>query len=103
MRVRVCEWRAGVRCPAVRGAQEGVCHTVLWFPSGGGEPIVKVMFAVYAARIDRDEPLAGLELGELPAPEARPGWSVVDVRAASLDHHDLGPCAASASPRTGCR
>ncbi|MFC7816709.1 zinc-binding dehydrogenase [Streptomyces sp. NPDC057367] len=47
------------------------------------------MFAVYAARIDRDQPLTGLELGERPAPEARPGWSVVDVRAASLNHHDL--------------
>jgi NADPH:quinone reductase-like Zn-dependent oxidoreductase len=47
------------------------------------------MFAVYAARIDRDQPLSGLELGERPAPEARPGWSTVDVRAASLNHHDL--------------
>ncbi|MGW3462567.1 alcohol dehydrogenase catalytic domain-containing protein, partial [Streptomyces olivaceoviridis] len=47
------------------------------------------MFAVYAARIDRDQPLTGLELGERPAPEARPGWSTVTVRAASLNHHDL--------------
>ncbi|MEN3583110.1 zinc-binding dehydrogenase [Streptomyces sp. ZYX-F-203] len=47
------------------------------------------MFAVYAARIDRDRPLSGLESGERPAPRARPGWSVVDVRAASLNHHDL--------------
>ncbi|CAM5281185.1 hypothetical protein SGLAM104S_01419 [Streptomyces glaucescens] len=47
------------------------------------------MFAVYATRIDRDQPLTGLELGERPAPEARPGWSVVNVRAASLNHHDL--------------
>ncbi|MET9530510.1 MULTISPECIES: zinc-binding dehydrogenase [unclassified Streptomyces] len=47
------------------------------------------MFAAYAARIDRDHPLNGLELGERPAPEARPGWTTVDVRAASLNHHDL--------------
>ncbi|MCX5385616.1 zinc-binding dehydrogenase [Streptomyces sp. NBC_00083] len=47
------------------------------------------MFAAYAARIDRDQPLSGLELGERPAPEVRPGWSLIDVRAASLNHHDV--------------
>ena len=47
------------------------------------------MFAAYAARIDADDPLSGLELGERPEPEARPGWSTVTVRAASLNHHDL--------------
>ncbi|MGR8008324.1 zinc-binding dehydrogenase [Streptomyces hypolithicus] len=47
------------------------------------------MFAAYAARIDRDQPLNGLELGERPAPEVRPGWTTVNVKAASLNHHDL--------------
>ncbi|ANW18200.1 zinc-binding dehydrogenase [Streptomyces clavuligerus] len=47
------------------------------------------MFAAYAARIDRDDPLKGLELGERPAPGDRPGWTTVTVRAASLNHHDL--------------
>jgi NADPH:quinone reductase-like Zn-dependent oxidoreductase len=47
------------------------------------------MFAAYAARIDADDPLSGLELGERPEPEARPGWSTVTVRATSLNHHDL--------------
>ncbi|MFG2147792.1 zinc-binding dehydrogenase [Streptomyces sp. NPDC048696] len=47
------------------------------------------MYAAYAARIDRDQPLSGLELGERPAPEVRPAWSLIDVRAASLNHHDL--------------
>ncbi|MGW4203822.1 zinc-binding dehydrogenase [Streptomyces sp. NPDC004726] len=47
------------------------------------------MFAAYAARIDRDNPLDGLELGERPAPENRPGWTTVTVKAASLNHHDL--------------
>ncbi|GHC60594.1 zinc-binding dehydrogenase [Streptomyces cinnamoneus] len=47
------------------------------------------MFAAYAARIDRDQPLNGLELGERPEPEARPGWTTVNVKAASLNHHDL--------------
>ena len=47
------------------------------------------MFAAYAAHINPDDPLSGLELGERPEPEARPGWSVVTVKAASLNHHDL--------------
>ncbi|MEU4208943.1 zinc-binding dehydrogenase [Streptomyces sp. NPDC026206] len=47
------------------------------------------MFAAYAARIDRDQPLNGLQLGERPEPGARPGWTIVDVKAASLNHHDL--------------
>lgn len=47
------------------------------------------MFAAYAARIDKDEPLSGLELGERPEPDVPPGWTTVTVRAASLNHHDL--------------
>ncbi|MFI1972967.1 Zn-dependent oxidoreductase [Streptomyces cinnamoneus] len=47
------------------------------------------MFAAYAARIDRDQPLNGLVLGERPEPEARPGWTTVNVKAATLNHHDL--------------
>ncbi|MFT2015135.1 zinc-binding dehydrogenase [Streptomyces sp. 796.1] len=47
------------------------------------------MFAAYAARIDPDQPLDGLELGERPEPEKRPGWTTIEVRAASLNHHDL--------------
>jgi NADPH:quinone reductase-like Zn-dependent oxidoreductase len=47
------------------------------------------MFAVYAGRIDPEQPLNGLELGERPEPEERAGWTTVEVRAASLNHHDL--------------
>jgi NADPH:quinone reductase-like Zn-dependent oxidoreductase len=47
------------------------------------------MFAAYAARTDVDQPLSGLELGERPEPETPPGWTTIDVRAASLNHHDL--------------
>ncbi|OON81462.1 zinc-binding dehydrogenase [Streptomyces tsukubensis] len=47
------------------------------------------MFSVFAARIDREQPLNGLESGERPAPAERPGWTTVNVRAASLNHHDL--------------
>jgi NADPH:quinone reductase-like Zn-dependent oxidoreductase len=47
------------------------------------------MLAAYAARIDQDDPLAGLELGERPDPDPPDGWTTVEVRAASLNHHDL--------------
>jgi NADPH:quinone reductase-like Zn-dependent oxidoreductase len=47
------------------------------------------MFAVTAARIDADNPLAGLGLGEHPEPSAEPGWTTVAVRATSLNHHDV--------------
>ena len=47
------------------------------------------MFAAYAARFDRDQPLNALELGERPEPAAPPNWTLVSVRAASLNHHDL--------------
>jgi NADPH:quinone reductase-like Zn-dependent oxidoreductase len=47
------------------------------------------MLAAYAARQDPDDPLAALEVGERPEPEPPDGWTTVDVRAASLNHHDL--------------
>ncbi len=47
------------------------------------------MRAAYATRISPDDPLAGLEIGERPDPEAEDGWAVVDVLASSLNHHDL--------------
>lgn len=47
------------------------------------------MRAAYAARIDSDDPLAGLEVGERPDPEPPAGWATVEVRAAALNHHDL--------------
>jgi NADPH:quinone reductase-like Zn-dependent oxidoreductase len=47
------------------------------------------MFAAYAARLDPDRPLDGLELGERPEPQVPPGWTTVNVKAASLNHHDL--------------
>jgi len=47
------------------------------------------MFAVSAARIDPEQPLSGLELGERPEPSVPDGWTTVQVRAASLNHHDL--------------
>lgn len=47
------------------------------------------MLAVYAASQDRANPLSGLVVGDRPAPEARPGWSVVTLRTAGLNHHDV--------------
>ena len=47
------------------------------------------MFAVTAARIDADDPLAGLELGERPEPAPPEGWTTVTVRATALNHHDV--------------
>src|SRR5215470_10407556 len=47
------------------------------------------MFAVTAARIDTDDPLSGLELGERPEPNVPGGWTTVTVKAAALNHHDV--------------
>ncbi len=47
------------------------------------------MLAVYAAAADPLNPLAALKLGPRPKPEAREGWTTVEVRAASLNHHDI--------------
>ncbi|PFG37295.1 NADPH:quinone reductase-like Zn-dependent oxidoreductase [Flavimobilis soli] len=47
------------------------------------------MLAAYAASTSPTDPLSGLVVGERPAPEPRESWTVVDVRAASLNHHDL--------------
>lgn len=47
------------------------------------------MFAVYAESQSQTDPLSGLALGDRPAPEAPEGWSVVTVRTAGLNHHDV--------------
>lgn len=47
------------------------------------------MFAVFASSFDAGDPLAGLGLGERPEPVAPQGWATVQVKAASLNHHDL--------------
>ena len=47
------------------------------------------MFAVTAARIDAENPVAGLDLGERPEPSGEPGWTTVAVRATALNHHDV--------------
>jgi NADPH:quinone reductase-like Zn-dependent oxidoreductase len=47
------------------------------------------MFAVYAESFSSDDPLSALTVGERPDPVAESGWTTVDVKAASLNHHDL--------------
>ena len=47
------------------------------------------MFAAYVDSFSPDRPLDALRLGERPDPVAHQGWAAVDVRAASLNHHDL--------------
>lgn len=47
------------------------------------------MLAAYAARLGGDDPVANLEVGERPKPSARPGWALLRVQAAALNHHDL--------------
>jgi NADPH:quinone reductase-like Zn-dependent oxidoreductase len=47
------------------------------------------MFAITATAITPDDPLAGLTLGEHADPTPPPGWEVVEVRAAALNHHDV--------------
>jgi NADPH:quinone reductase-like Zn-dependent oxidoreductase len=46
------------------------------------------MRAAYASAINPDDPLAGLTVGDLPVP-AFDDWVTVDVKASSLNHHDL--------------
>jgi NADPH:quinone reductase-like Zn-dependent oxidoreductase len=47
------------------------------------------MRAAYARTVDADHPLSALAVGEMPEPAATAGWVTVEVRAASLNHHDL--------------
>ena len=47
------------------------------------------VLAAVCARISKDEPLTGLELLEIPEPDAADGWEIVEVRAAALNQHDI--------------
>jgi NADPH:quinone reductase-like Zn-dependent oxidoreductase len=47
------------------------------------------MRAAYASAVKPDEPLAALTVGDLPEPSPPDGWVTVDVRASSLNHHEI--------------
>src|SRR3954466_10586005 len=47
------------------------------------------MRAAIAIGADQEQPLRALSVAEAPEPATPDGWVTVDVRAASLNHHDL--------------
>ena len=47
------------------------------------------MHAIYAAGIDRENPLSVLEIGEVEPVETPDDWVDVEVKAMSLNHHDV--------------
>ncbi|MDZ7674650.1 MAG: zinc-binding dehydrogenase [Acidimicrobiales bacterium] len=47
------------------------------------------MLTVTATSIDAHDPLSGLAVGDRPEPTPPQGWTTVEVRATSLNHHDL--------------
>ena len=47
------------------------------------------MLAARAISMNADDPLSGLSVDDVPDPEPPEGWTVVEVRAASMNHHDL--------------
>jgi NADPH:quinone reductase-like Zn-dependent oxidoreductase len=47
------------------------------------------MRAAYASSIDPESPLSGLTVGDRPDPSVPDGWTTVQVKAASVNHHDL--------------
>ena len=57
-------------------------------PAGNRLPLAAVL-AVRAARFGGDDPLANLEVVDVPEPTPGPGEVLLAVTAASLNHHDL--------------
>jgi len=57
------------------------------------------MLAATVTNVDPADPLAGLRVGSHPSPSARDGWSLVRVRAASINHHDIWSLRGRVRPR----
>jgi NADPH:quinone reductase-like Zn-dependent oxidoreductase len=47
------------------------------------------MLAVFVSTPAPKDPLSVLEVGDRPEPEAAEGWTTIEVKAVSLNHHDL--------------
>ncbi|MQY21545.1 zinc-binding dehydrogenase [Nocardia macrotermitis] len=57
------------------------------------------MLAATITGVDAADPLSGLRVGEHPDPVAPESWTVVRVRAASLNHHDIWSLRGVGTPR----
>ncbi|WP_194829808.1 zinc-binding dehydrogenase [Nocardia sp. XZ_19_231] len=58
------------------------------------------MLAATITRVDASDPIAGLRVGEHPEPVAQQDWTVVRVRAASLNHHDVWSLRGVGTPKS---
>ncbi|HET6418979.1 MAG TPA: zinc-binding dehydrogenase [Geobacteraceae bacterium] len=47
------------------------------------------MFGIYAEKMDQEDPLSGLKVGEMPEPQIPEGWLRVKISHASLNRHDI--------------
>ncbi|HVX32873.1 MAG TPA: zinc-binding dehydrogenase [Solirubrobacterales bacterium] len=47
------------------------------------------MLAARAVAASMEDPLSALEVGQVGEPDVPDGWALVDVKAASLNHHDV--------------
>jgi NADPH:quinone reductase-like Zn-dependent oxidoreductase len=47
------------------------------------------VLAAYASAISPEDPLSALTVGEVDEPDVPEGWALVEVKAASLNHHDV--------------
>jgi NADPH:quinone reductase-like Zn-dependent oxidoreductase len=55
----------------------------------GGSVSVPIMLAAFVSTPAPKDPLSVLEVGDRPEPEAPDGWTTIEVKAVSLNHHDL--------------
>jgi NADPH:quinone reductase-like Zn-dependent oxidoreductase len=55
----------------------------------GGSVTFAIVLAAFVSSPSPKDPLSVLEVGERPEPEAPDGWTTIEVKAASLNHHDL--------------
>jgi NADPH:quinone reductase-like Zn-dependent oxidoreductase len=66
------------------------------------------LLAAFVETFSPDASLSALRVGERPEPVDRPGWAVIEVKAASLNFHDvlslrgIGPGAANLPMTLGC-
>lgn len=47
------------------------------------------MLAAYVEKFDANDPIGALRVGDRPDPAVPRGWTLVEVRAASINHHDV--------------